>query len=384
MLLTKDFVSKEYESLLNDGFLQDEICATLSFSKDGSIVVYPEKWYNQDDFSYSGRFSGINPPADGYTLYARRTDHPTEPPIKISEGIDYYQLSENGDSVVYGKGAYYRFDLKTKTETLLCTSNGFGPWVSPDNQIVYYLDKEHFMVRQNDQEPEIFIENFQLFNTPKLFSKDFRSCYYVQDEKLYQKDIGKESVLIDDGVTLGEPNTFGSYCLGDGFYYTKKNEVYYYRNGLKTLVSEDAASAVGFLEDYGAYTALDGSEKYAQNGILCDPPAQKNVQDAIALQHGEYLFEPFNDQYPIASTWIDTKHGSFYATKNEDGSAALFCQKDEKDLICQDAHPEYIVVSLNGTALYRNNNELYFYDGNYNRCIDTEVTHLFTPSGCYD
>lgn len=392
LLLTKNFVEKEHQSLLDIDSLPDEFHSLLSFSKDGSVVVYPEKWYYRA--GYGGIIEDSAIPYTGYTLYARFPNEPDRPPIKIGEGLDTYQLSINGDSIVY-MGEYanvYRFDFETQKSTFLYQdrSSGFFNIFSPDNRIGYYVDKNRtLMVRQEDFEPEIILEDFGLFENPRLISEDFQTLYYLDNGNLYRKDIGQTAVLLDSNVTdLGANGRRISHCTiddGNKFYYAKGNELYYY-DKTSRLVAEDFSSDLTLYEDgLCVYTAKNETVRYAKNGIPCATPENNLPENAETLQCGDYYFEIWNDDYPYGYGLLETESRSYYAVNTAKDTTTLYCRINNTDtVLCDTVRCGDVIASKNGSVMYRDqDNSLFFHDGNQTRRIDTEVTHFFSLASTY-
>ncbi len=178
------------------------LTSNLVLSKDGKKVFYPSKV--AEDY-------------DNRDIYYRYLDDVDKTPAKIDSDIEEYVVSDNGNIVTYIKGddnILYQSDLNDKVKI---ASNVSIFYVTSDGKKIVYEDWEDNIYYKDGTNDKEKISSSAEIN---FVSYDLSTIYYIADDILYKKQVGKEKVKIASDVK----SLIKVYETG---------EVYFVKNGPK-------------------------------------------------------------------------------------------------------------------------------------------------------
>lgn len=186
----------DYPVQLTTGTCQETVGQKMVECAEADLLFYPE-------YNYDGTF----------TLCCRTLSDPASVPVEIETGIQNYQVSADGDMILYIKDGtlYQRFAterVKVDDEVV-----GFITWDGGE-KLLYVTEDDTAYYKEGD-EPRVKIDGYATGIFGITAQTD--TIIYLKDDILYKKPLDGERVKIDNEV-------HSVIFVEDGkVYYTKKN-----------------------------------------------------------------------------------------------------------------------------------------------------------------
>lgn len=178
-----------------------EFSRMCRFSKDGSLLFFPDKLDN-----YSS-----------YSLYYRKIDKPKEEAVKIDSSVASYSVSDDASFITYLKNnALYQYNRK-KDDKQKIASDILTYRVSDDGATILYLNEDNILYHTEKGGDRVKIDS-DVSNLCYV-SDDLSLIFYIKDGTLYKKQNGgdKEKISSDTEAVVK------AYDSGE-VYYVKAEE----------------------------------------------------------------------------------------------------------------------------------------------------------------
>lgn len=175
---------------------------SVSLSKDGKIVFYPEKIVDGDD---------------GMSLYCRRVDDKDADSTLIGKNIKYYTVNDDASVVYYMKSnnALYRYNMK-KGESEKIDGDVDEFEVNDDGSVIGWLTNDNDLYFQRSSGEKTKIDS-NIDYVCGVFN-DYKAVYYVKNDNIYmytEKD-GKEKTASNVLGVITAYNTGEIYYVKEG------------------------------------------------------------------------------------------------------------------------------------------------------------------------
>lgn len=175
---------------------------SVSLSKDGKIVFYPEKIVDGDD---------------GMSLYCRRVDDKDADSTLIGKNIKYYTVNDDASVVYYMKSnnALYRYNMK-KGESEKIDGDVDEFEVNDDGSVIGWLTNDNDLYFQRSSGEKTKIDS-SIDYVCGVFN-DYKAVYYVKNDNIYmytEKD-GKEKTASNVHEVMTTYNTGEIYYIKEG------------------------------------------------------------------------------------------------------------------------------------------------------------------------
>ncbi len=233
---------------------------SVSLSKDGKTVFYPEKIVDGDE---------------GMSLYCRRVDDKDTDSTLIGKNIKYYSVNDDASVVYYMKSnnALYRYNMK-KGESEKIDSDVDEFEVNDDGSVIGWLTNDNDLYFQRGSGEKTKIDS-SIDYVCGVFN-DYKAVYYVKNDNIYmytEKD-GKEKMASNVQGVMTTYNT---------------GEIYYFKEGqTKFILSDyidddlaesDAAIVKPSYPQYPMRWEYDSNEEYDKAVEEYDAACDKYLDD---------------------------------------------------------------------------------------------------------
>ena len=225
-----------------------------------------KKSKNGDRIFYPSSIIRLN----NYTLTYRNLNEKDGEVVEVASSVTDYQISENGKIAAYTSGGVlFRYD-GDEAETV---GNGISTFqLSKDGKTIIYVDSERNICSYKSGKSKKLVKDVSVL---EYISENCKEIYYIKDNNLYRKEIGKDAKKIASEII----SVVKIYENGEA-YYLKQTEKQvllndYVEDDTKKANSEEIKELKKSLKDSTAETHL--YDLYYYNGKKGKSVA-KNVQ----------------------------------------------------------------------------------------------------------
>ena len=179
----------------------EEISQLISFSKDKEKMFFVDKISD-----------------DSFGLYYKNTKNLEEEAIKVDSNVLMYSIDDSANIVTYAKKAdydefyLYQYDIKKdEKQKIDYISDLF--YVSNDGKKIYYVNDErtlYFYDVEKDEKEKIDSD----IDSIEHCSEDLSNIFYMKEDSLYKKSLGKEKLKISSNLT----SVIKAYDSGEAYY----------------------------------------------------------------------------------------------------------------------------------------------------------------------
>ncbi len=197
--LTSGYIDETLEDDVREELENDYYFKTFSQtnidSKSGNIVYSDKIIIDEDSVDYP-------PSAFNRSLYFRNIKETDVEPVKIASDVFSYKVNNDFTIITYKENSsngLYQYNIETQTKEKISTGINYY-YVSDDGQSLFFIDyDDRLYVKYNDADKEkVDSEVYDICH----ISEDFNTIYYIREGTLYKKTKDAEKIKIASDVNV--------------------------------------------------------------------------------------------------------------------------------------------------------------------------------------
>lgn len=348
----RELTQKLYQYGLADPSYGSFLGYTITFSKDGKRVFYPDRMSDDDN---------------GLTIYYMNLKSKDSEGVKVDSGINVYKINDAGTRIYYLKGEDNNFYVSNLEDREKIDSKVNKFYINSDGSKIIYSDNDgSIYYKEGKKDREKIDSNASI----EYVSEDLSTVYYLKNNALYQKKLGKDKEKLFSDVS----NVVHIYDSGD-IYYMKSQDITY---NLSDFVNDDMAEADAAMvePEMPFYPSYDD--------CMPDMPYPTEPDPSLYTDYwGYYDWDLYNQYYNEYYAQLDEYNAQWQA--NYDAAISEYEQaynkyQEESERYYAKQDRDYLRQNLQETTIPVTNYALYYYDKKESILISDSCASYMTYS----